>query len=282
MSVSLIDATEEVGNLERVEQELSSAVTGNATARSAKEAIEDPAQPDDSLPTKLRGKTPEEMAQMYVNLESAYGRMANDLGTQRKLTDRLLDLKRETDLGTQVPPVKVTREELLSDNPTEALDKFVDSRVRARTSEVASRLDQMEAGLAQAQFLGKHSDYVTFFNNPEFVQWAQATPYRVRVASAAARGDWAAADELLSDFKERKQATAKIVVQDEAEDEALTQARSASLETSRPPAKAGGGKVAKVYRRADLIRLRMEKPDSYYDDGFQQEIIRAYSEGRVK
>jgi hypothetical protein len=57
-------------------------------------------------------------------------------------------------------------------------------------------------------------------------------------------------------------------------------ARKASLE-------GGSGNDAaaptgKVYRRADLIRLKMEKPQVYEDPGFQAEILLAYAQGRVK
>jgi hypothetical protein len=44
---------------------------------------------------------------------------------------------------------------------------------------------------------------------------------------------------------------------------------------------AGTGETSKkVYRRADLIRLRLENPDRY--DALSDEIMKAYSEGRVK
>jgi hypothetical protein len=43
----------------------------------------------------------------------------------------------------------------------------------------------------------------------------------------------------------------------------------------------GTGESSKrVYRRADLIRLKMTEPDRY--DALSEEIIKAYQEGRVK
>jgi hypothetical protein len=41
-----------------------------------------------------------------------------------------------------------------------------------------------------------------------------------------------------------------------------------------------GATSAKVYRRADLIRLQLEDPDRYYQ--LQDEIMAAYAQGRVK
>jgi hypothetical protein len=41
-----------------------------------------------------------------------------------------------------------------------------------------------------------------------------------------------------------------------------------------------GEATKKIYRRADLIRLKMTDPDRY--ESLQPEIMRAYTEGRVK
>jgi hypothetical protein len=62
----------------------------------------------------------------------------------------------------------------------------------------------------------------------------------------------------------------------------LEAARKVSLETSSGAGGSDGIKKGKTYSRADLMRLRIEDPDSYYDDAFQAEILRAYNEGRVK
>jgi hypothetical protein len=60
----------------------------------------------------------------------------------------------------------------------------------------------------------------------------------------------------------------------------LEKARAASLENGGA---GGGGKPqGKIYKRADLIRLRIEKPSLYYSDEFQSEIMKAYNEKRVR
>ena len=40
--------------------------------------------------------------------------------------------------------------------------------------------------------------------------------------------------------------------------------------------------AGKVYRRADLIALKQQRPEVYADPVFQQEILQAYADGRVK
>lgn len=274
----LVDAAEGSGNLSDLEKDLSEAVSSRKTPSGNKPAVkkEDNVE-DDGLPPKLKGKTPQEIAAMYVNLESAYGRMANDLGTQRKMTDRLLDLKRDTDLNNNGQPAKVEiKSSELLENPTEALERFS----QAREAQSNSRLADMERRLAAQAFVAAHPDYQAYENNAEFTQWITSAPSRARVAAAAANGDWSAAADLLTEFKSSRKAVEEDEVADDEAD-ARKAAKKASLE-SGSQGTAGAKKGGKVYKRADLMRLRAEKPDVWADEEFQAEIIRAYNEGRVK
>lgn len=276
----LADVTEESGNLSDLEKELGEAVSLSAPqAKPTTPAAPVVTDEDANVPEKYRGKSKAQIIEMHLNAESQIGRMANDLGTQRKLTDRLLDLKRDEDLSRNTPPAKVTREELLqSDDPTPVLDRFVESRVNRAESETKARLERMEQSLAQNAFVTKHPDYVQIANDPSFVSWAQQTPYRQRLtAMAVQQNDWAAADELLSEYKAQKPAKSAPVQQDN-----LAAARAAALESGAAPTKSGGEVAGKVYRRADLIRLRIEDPEKYYSDDFHPVIMKAYAEGRVK
>lgn len=292
--VSLVDTVDSVGDTASIEKDLKEAVTQNTAAAKASTSLASPQQVQqepqdrkyvldgDNIPVKLRGKTPEEVAEIYANLERAYGRMANDYGTQRQLTDRLLGLKRESDLASnsqrrELPSIKSTE---LLENPAEVIDRVVSERIQALKTENAQQLSEMEASLAREKFVQKHSDYETVAADPEFTAWIQKSQYRMRAANAAYNGDWAAADELLSDYKERKNTAPTPKREESRRDENLEAARAASLESGAPP-EGAGAKSGKKYRRADLIRLRLEKPDLYYSDDFQSEIMRAYAEKRV-
>jgi hypothetical protein len=134
---SLVDIAEDTpGNLTSLEADLTAAVTASQSEPVKAAPVGTTTSQTSALPEKLRGKSLEDIANMYVNLESTYGRMANDLGQQRKLTDRLLDLKRVEDLGKQQPKaVEVSTSEFL-EKPTETLEKFVSSREAARKRRV--------------------------------------------------------------------------------------------------------------------------------------------------
>jgi hypothetical protein len=294
VSYNVVEEVETIpGDITSITKELSEAVAQRAAASQA--AAEEPPvsqqpAPDgaDNLPGKLKGKSATEIAAMYQNLESLYGRMANDLGTQRKLTDRLLDLKRSEDLSRNNPePPTVDRAKLLED-PTAALTQFLEQREATRESESAARLGKLESSLAEREFVAKHPDYDAIANDPGFTAWVQSSTYRVRAAASAYNGDWTAADDLLSEYKERK----SVIVPDSKPNEQDTQAaaaaagveaaRKAALETSGGSAKPAEGKTGKVFRRADLLALKLRDPETYYDEGFQAEIMSAYAQGRVK
>lgn len=258
------------GDLNQLEASLREAVTQPA------EKKPDAEQPKTDAPAdKFAGKSREDVVEMYRNLQSEYGRMANDLGTQRKLTDRLLDLKRTDDLAKTPPkPAVQVRSDELLENPTQAIEKVLESRLTESTQQISGRLSELEAQLARERFVAKHPDYMEYPNNPEFIEWIGQSPLRQRFAAAAAQGDPSAADDLLSEYKLVRSSQAKSTAQ-----KPIDAARQVSLEGGSSPASSSSGKV---YRRADLIRLKIEKPHVYADESFQQEIMRAYAEGRVK
>jgi hypothetical protein len=283
------------GDLNALEATLKNATKKPYSAAATGKKADEPAtvQKPDYIADKFWTGNLEEslrkQAEAYGPLQSAYGRMANDLGTQRKITDQILALdKRQTDLEgnpttAKKPPVVNPR--ALVDNPTETLDAYW----RTREAEAQAAQEARDAKAAQAAaeqaFLIKHSDFNAVTADPKFSQWVHSSPLRVRASALAAQGNFVVADELLTEYKalqgqapnpaadpnRGKQQTA-------AEIEA---ARRAGLENA---AQAGGGqgKSGPVYRRADLIQLKMEKPHVYSDPAFQAEILRAYAEGRVK
>lgn len=277
---NIVDVDNEPGNLNELEKSLKEAVTASEAKPTPKQE-DKPAgsENDDPLKgSKFEGKDIADILDSYKNLESAYGRMANDLGTQRKLTDRLLDLKRDEDLSRNAPgtsEITLDSAELL-DNPTQALDRYIAARDARTQQQQEERFKSLESQLVQDRFLQKHPDFQTVAQDADFLAWAQASPVRSRVAQAAAGGDWTAADDLLTEYKEGKKATAPAAKPNEE----LEAARKAGFESSAP----GGGSNSsgKVYRRADLIDLKINKPHVYQDPSFQAEILKAYSEGRVK
>lgn len=231
----------------------------------------------------------QKQAQAYPQLQSAYGRMANDLGHQRKITDQILALdKRNTDLdGTRAPAAptapKVDARKLV-DNPTETLDAYWKQREAELLAKQEEKQRADQARLEEQAFHAKHSDFQQVTSTAEFVQWVRSSPLRVRAAALAGQGNFVVADELLTEYKalsgQAPDATADPNRGQKPNADETEAARKAALESA---ANAGAGtKDGPIYRRADLIALKLTKPHVYADPTFQAEILRAYAEKRVK
>ncbi len=279
----LIDPLNDPGDMEALKQDLTEAVIG---MEPAVEQEKDHTPADNRIgatqgssppvPKKYKGKELTDVIEMHRNLETAYGRMANDLGTQRKLTDELLELKRSGDLDKSTPVAATVSAEQLLDNPTQALNEYLDERDKAVAIATDERLKGMEQKLGQVAFAKAHPDYQTTARSQEFISYINSSPLRTRIAKEAGKGNWNAATELMDDFKRDNS-----VPGPSATAAAKAAAAKAGLTaSSASTGKAGGGK--KIYRRADLIQLKLTQPEVYSEATFQAEILAAYAEGRVK
>lgn len=284
MNISLVDATGPAGNLDSLSKDINEELAQQVSAaegaqnKKAQTVVQDDDE-DAALPPRMRGKSRKEIADMYANLESSHGRMANELGTQRNLTDRLLDLKRTTDLGTNTPKAKISRDEILSDDPTTSIERIIDARLKPLTEAIDQRLAQVVATSSEQSFVTKHPDYNAIASDPEFAKWIGGSNLRIRAAQAAKGGDWAQADDLLTEYKAGKK---KQVVTEDSTEVDLEGARNAGFESGSGVVQDTGRKAGKIYSRAALIKLRMDDPEKYYSDDFQTVILKAYAEKRVK
>lgn len=282
---NLVDDSTAGGSLSDIENDLKAASASrsapNDKSTKGKQTVTTDEVDDEVLPAKLRGKSKREMAEMYQNLESTYGRMANDLGVQRKLTDVVLGLKREDDLSKNGGSKKVTiKSDELLENPTEALERFQ----APRDAENEQRIQRLETQLKAQAFVAQHSDYESIGKDPKFAEWIAQSPTRVRAAQSAQAGDWGSASDLLTEFKAQRDANTtddEELEAEEVEEKPLEKARKAGLESSSQGS-SGARKVGKIFKRADLMKLHVERPDVYYSEDMQAEIVAAYAEGRVK
>lgn len=110
--------------------------------------------------------------------------------------------------------------------------------------------------------------------NSGFQEWVKASKVRTQLFQQADNYDFDAANELLSTYKELRQVRQKTVeaVDNTARDKLL---KAVSVDTG-----GSGESSQKVFRRADLIRLKMRDPAKY--EAMSDEIMAAYQSGRVK
>lgn len=269
--VSLVDVTS-TGNSSRALESLTEERAEAAAATKPNPTVEEAAPAKPAEDPRFAGKSREEILDMYRNLEVHQGRLANELGQQRRTLDELLLDKRRQDLsqnGGSAP--KVEAADLLT-RPQEVLDQYVNARARELVEPVAQRLNQLESALATSSFTTRHADSEQIVNSPEFRAWVGETPLRKQLAQNAAGGNAQAADALLTEYKLSKRLPGRNL------EAALDKAEKATLESNQPSEPAAK-QTGKTYRREDLIALRMRNPDEY--NRLSDSIMQAYREGRV-
>ena len=134
---------------------------------------------------------------------------------------------------------------------------------------------QAQAG-AEARLKQTHPDFTEVVQDKSFQEWVQDSPIRMQMFQAADAYNFDAANELLTNWKDRSMISKTQEVKEKAEVERKEVLKAGTAESRTS---SGSGKGGKTFRRADLIRLKMENPNRY--ESLQDEIYAAYAEGRV-
>jgi hypothetical protein len=248
------DDIESMGELETVEEQL-------------QQEVETPKASEPNIPRQFQGKSIEEIANYAAATERSLSRQGQELGDVRKLADELL----KAQLVSKKEHTQEAKVDFFVD-PDEAVRQAIENNPRMQAVERHSR--EVQIAQAKTTLLQKHPDVSTIMQDPEFANWVNGSRVRTSLFQSAENYDLDAADELLSTFKELKGVRQKNIqsVDNTARDSAL---KSASVDTG-----GSGESSKKVYRSADLIRLKIRDPAKY--EAMSDEIYRAYDEGRVR
>ena len=221
------------------------------------------------VPEKYKGKNIEDVIKMHQEAEKLIGKQAQEVGEVRKLADELL----KQSLSKQAPPTEVEPEIDFFEDPKKAVRQTLESHPDVLAAKQAAQ--ELKKMNIQQRLAAEHPDFQQVVQDPEFAEWVKQSPVRMGLyARADSEFDYDSANELLSTFKSLRQVKRQTEVAQakEVTDKSL---KSASVDTG------GTGESSKrVYRRADLIRLRMQDPERY--NALEHEIMAAYAEGRVK
>ena len=223
------------------------------------------------LPKKFQGKSATEIAEAYDNLEKELGRKGQEIGELRKLTDSYL----QSQLSTQTKQTTNTEEVDFYDNPEQAVRQIIDNHPRFR--EFAEQNQKQQASLTAQQLEKAHPDFQEVIGDGEFQEWVNGSKIRQRMYKDADSYDFDSANELLTTWKERQMISKTKEVNADKKNK-----RTVAMKTGEGVSRASGESTAgkKIYRRADLIRLKQTDPSRY--DNLADEIYQAYAEGRVK
>ena len=254
----LVDEDETQGVFDQVEE--------------AKPTIEQPVVEEvvkPAVPEKYQGKSVDDIIRMHQEAEKLIGKQAQEVGEVRKLADDLI----KQNLQTSHKPIVEEPEVDFFEDPQRAIRKTADQHPDVLAAKRATQ--EFKRMNIQQKLAQKHPDYGNIVQDSDFTEWVKQSPVRLGLyAKADSEFDFDSADELLSTFKQLKQVQAKQVA---AVDNT---ARQQTLKAASVDVGGTGESSKKVYRRTDLIRLKMTDPDRY--EALQPEIMAAYAEGRIK
>ena len=234
------------------------------------EAVEQQqATPKSELPEKYRGKSLEEVAKMHQEVEKRLSIQGQEIGEVRKLADELIRQNLES---KQQSARKIEPEVDFFEDPQAAIQKAVDNHPDVQSSKLA--FANMQRMQIKQQLASTHPDFEEIAKDQNFTDWVKSSPVRIRLMVAADQGyDFDSANELLSTYKQIRGARAK-------QGEVLQENnRQLSLRAAGVDVGGSGESSKKTYRAIDLQNLLNTNPDRY--TAMQDEIMRAYSEGRV-
>ena len=231
--------------------------------------IEEDHAVEDTIPEKYKGKSAQEIIKMHQEAEKLIGKQAQEVGEVRKLADELL----KQSLASKPTLTEVEPEIDFFEDPQKAIRNSIDKHpdvLAARQSAQEFKKMQIQQKLAQ-----NHPDFGNIVQDPEFADWVKQSPVRLSLyAKADGEFDYDSANELLSTYKQLKQIKTQ-QVETQGKETLKQNLKAAAVDTG------GTGESSKrVYRRADLIRLRMSDPDRY--EALEPEIMAAYADGRVR
>jgi len=229
------------------------------------------------IPDKFAGKSTEEIIASYQNLEKEMGRKAQEVGELRKLSDSFLqaELARDKQPNPQQSSQIQTEDDGMEffDDPSQAVNQLIEKHPKFQ--EFQKFQAQQSQAAAKTQLEQSHPDFADVVNNGDFQEWVNGSPIRKQLFQAADDYNYDAANELLSTWKDRALINKTQEVNQAAEEDRQSKLKSATTEARS----ASGSSSGKQFRRADLIRMKVENPSQY--ESMQDEIYQAYSEGRV-
>ena len=235
-------------------------------------------EPAFEVPDKFSGKSVEDIVKSYQNLEQELGRKSQEIGELRNLSDSFLkaEISRNgPQTSQQTENSDPESEDDFFEDPSKAVNSLIEKHPKFQEfQEFQARQSQ---DTSKVQLEQAHPDYVDIVQDTGFQDWVKASKFRVNLFEEADKYNYEAADELLTHWKERSMIDKTAEVKQEQ-----VNSRKKALKTGKTESRSSSESTAgkKVYRRADLIRLKQTNPDRYAD--LADEITSAYVEGRVK
>jgi len=231
------------------------------------EDTEEPPE-EEVLPEKYAGKSVAEVVRMHQEAEKLLGKQSSEVGELRGVVDSYIQ-------NQLTPKEPEPEEETIDffDDPERAVARAIDNHPQIREAQQVN--DNYRRQTAQSAIQQKHPDMNDIIKDTAFAEWITASKIRTQLYAQADQGfDADAADELLTNWKERRGVVAQTVEMEKS------QRKDAIKRASTGSTRGTGETSRRIYRRSDLITMMNNDPDKY--EANSAEIMKAYAEGRVK
>ena len=227
---------------------------GDAADHSAVQVAEPIPMPGDS---ETQGEAQERTLEDQVNhLKDKLGKQGNEIGELRKMNADLM--------SRPTQPQEALGDVDFFDDP----EKAIEAKLAEKLKPYQEHMETLKHQQTAAELAAKHPDFADVVASDEFAEWVSESELRQEFFSRANAYDLRAADTLLSDFK-----AGNAVAQSKS-------ARKTALDAAGTESGAAAEPSKRIYNRQDIIKKQMDDPEWYRNN--QAEIMRAYSEGRVK
>ena len=233
---------------------------------------------DPDLPEKYLGKSKAEIIKMHQEAERLSSRQGNEVGELRKIVDDFIvqqtDSNQSTTEGTDVPEENDDLD--FFEDPKAAVQKAIESnkdiKALKETQVNAAKQDATQAIQEAVPNIKSH------LGNPKFIEWVKASQIRMELLSRTDQYDVSAAQELFGMWE----TVNPVSVDTDTEQPSVPNDRKEQLAKANTGSAKGSASSApkKVFRRVDVMKLMNEDPKRY--EAMSEEILKAYSEGRVR
>lgn len=267
------ETTEPVAELKDSIESVPEAVEATETTPPVEEA-------DQGLPDKYKGKSIQDIVEMHQNAERLAGRQSAEVGELRNIVDDFITHQSQSTQQNTTNTPEVEEEIDLFDDPRGSISKLIDNHpsIKEAKEQVATAKQQAAIDAVTK----KHSDIVEVLADPQFKDWLEGSSYRAKAfAEANATYDAEAASEIFSEWKNVRPAPveAEATQPTESNVDVLSDKRQQTKKASTGAIPGSNGDNRKLYRRTDLIKLKIDDPERYSQ--LQPEIMAAYAEKRV-
>jgi len=222
----------------------------------------------DNTPEKYRGKSTADIIMMHQEAEKLIGKQGSEVGDLRRVVD---DFIKTQSLKQPVQEEPVEEVDFYS-NPEAAIKKAIDNHPSVVSAKETSLAMKREALLSKLNT--SHPNYLETAQDPAFKAWVDSSRIRTEMlARAETYLDYDAADDLLTNWKERQGVTKNVVDTAKLDRDRSLKAASVTTQGSTE------GASKKRYYREDIMKLMTTDPDRYA--ARSAEIMLAYAENRV-